>query len=102
MSVTNLKRYPYHPKNLLQAWDSADELLLQHVKQGDFQGKRIAIINDSFGALSCGLEGAEITSYTDSYSSARAIQINSQDRITPIHELDGLTGTYDLVLIRIP
>ncbi len=98
----NLKRYPGDQQSTLQAWDSADELILQHLSQLDLTDKRILILNDSFGALSCALEGYNITSYTDSYLSFKSIQLNSEKRIQPLNQINGLSGMYDYVLIRIP
>ena len=119
---TELKRYPYVKKELLKAWDSADELILENLSEIELKDKRILIVNDSFGALSSALEkltigaanigtsnsgtsdigASTISSYTDSYVSSRAIQLNSENRITSFNQLEELSGVYDLVLIRIP
>jgi 23S rRNA (guanine1835-N2)-methyltransferase len=102
----NLKRYPHLKKDPLQAWDSADELILNYLSESSlldfFKDKKILIIQDQFGALGCALEDFNITTYTDSYVSFKGIQFNSESRITPISELNELTGTYDFVLMRIP
>ena len=99
----SLKRYPFHKRDLLQAWDSADELILEHLGGlPGLSGQRILILNDNFGALSCGLEGLDITAYTDSYVSAQGIRLNSGERLQPLHRLQDLQGPYDLALIRIP
>ncbi len=100
--MQHLKRYPYRKNDLLQAWDSADELILQHINQFDLNQKRILIINDHFGALSCGLENFDITTYTDSFVSMMGIRENSNQKIVPINQLNSLEGTYDYVLIQIP
>lgn len=100
--ITEIKRYPVRKNDLLQGWDSADELILQHMKQLDLAGKRILIINDHFGALSCGLEGLDCTTYTDSFVSMMGIRNNSNQRIRPINNLKALSGEYDYVLIQIP
>jgi len=99
-----LRRYPHRPQEQLQAWDAADELILEHLAQAypSLEGKRILIINDRFGALSCALEGLECTSYTDSYVSCKSTQDNSQERLTPLSELAKLSGIFDIVLIQIP
>lgn len=98
----NLRRYPDDQQSTLQAWDSADELILQHLSQVNLKGKRILILNDSFGALSCALEGYDITSYTDSYLSFKSIQFNSEKKIQPLNQISDLSGIYDYVLVRIP
>lgn len=100
--ITEITRYPIRKNDPLQGWDSADELILQHMKQLDLSGKRILIMNDHFGALSCGLEGFDCTTYTDSYVSKMGISQNSHQRIQPISKLSELNGLYDYVLIQIP
>jgi len=100
--ISEIKRYPIRKNETLQGWDSADELILQHMKQLELTGKRILILNDQFGALSCGLDGFDTTTYTDSYVSMMGIRQNSKQRITPIHLLSDLSGHYDFVVIQIP
>lgn len=100
--ITEIKRYPLRRNETLQGWDSADELILQHMKQIDLSGKKILIVNDQFGALSCGLENFNCTTYTDSFVSAMGILYNSENRIRPIDKLQELSGFYDYVLIQIP
>ncbi len=100
--LPTLKRYPERKNDLLQAWDSADTLILEHLNGIPLDGKRILIVNDAFGALSCSLGGLNCTVYTDSYLSAQAIRLNSEKPVSMIHRLDEMTGIYDLVLIKIP
>jgi 23S rRNA (guanine1835-N2)-methyltransferase len=111
LDLTLLKRYPLRKNELLQAWDSADELLLEYIFKdmqdplaisSELKSKRILILNDSFGALSCGLSNFSATSYTDSFVSAKAIELNSKGAASPIHDLNVLSGVYDFVLIKIP
>ena len=99
---TTLKRYPDNPKSNLQAWDSADELILSYLAAFDLSEKRILIVNDAFGALSCALNQGERTTYTDSYVSHRALMLNSKGERGSINNLDQLSGIYDLVLIKLP
>jgi 16S rRNA G1207 methylase RsmC len=107
----NLKRYPYRKNDPLQAWDAADELIIEHLGGLELKNRRILVIQDLFGALSCSLKNqpgtpqttpVDLTTYTDSYVSSKGIELNSQRTITPIHELSQLSGQYDLVLMRIP
>ena len=100
--IPHLKRYPVLTGETLQAWDAADELLLAHVNELDLKGKRILILNDSFGALSSTLSNFDITSYTDSFVSDQGIRLNSDGSVSPIHELSQLAGIYDYVLIKLP
>ena len=103
---TDLKRYPRRKNDPLQAWDSADELLLKHLDPVALSRSpkppRLLILGDQFGALSCTLETFDMTTYTDSYVSFKAIQLNSENRISPLNHLKDLTGLYDSVLLRIP
>lgn len=100
--INEIKRYPLRKNDLLQGWDSADELILQHMQGLELTSKKILIINDQFGALSCGLEDYGCTTYTDSYVSMMGIKSNSDQRINPINDLKHLAGPYDYVLIQLP
>jgi 23S rRNA (guanine1835-N2)-methyltransferase len=100
--INEIKRYPIRSNDPLQGWDSADELILQHLEQIDLKGKRILIINDQFGALSKALMDLNCSSYTDSYVSTQGILYNLNQRIVPINHLKKLSGRYDLVLLRLP
>lgn len=102
MSLKEIKRYPVRRDDLLQGHDAADELLLQHLGSLELKDKRILIVNDHFGALSCGLAGFDCTTYTDSYVSKMAIELNSAGKIKPIHEMEKFSGHYDFVLIQLP
>jgi 23S rRNA (guanine1835-N2)-methyltransferase len=97
-----IKRYPFIKNDPLQGWDAADELILAHINTLPLKGKRILILNDDFGALSCGLHDGEITTYTDSFVSSQGIIKNSEGKIIPINDLKKLEGFYDYVLIKIP
>ena len=100
--MNGIKRYPPKKNDLLLGHDSADELLLQHLKKMDLKGKRILIINDHFGALSCGHLDDDCTTYTDSFVSMMGIKMNSARKVNAFHDLKQLNGSYDYVLIRIP
>lgn len=71
-----LKRFPETDDvNPLQAWEAADEYLLQQLDDTEISGP-LLILNDAFGALSCAL--AEHTPYSigDSYLSELATREN--------------------------
>ncbi|MEZ4266826.1 MAG: methyltransferase, partial [Myxococcota bacterium] len=100
-----LRRFPDEPDAGLQAWDSADALMLAHAGGLGLAGRRVVVLNDSFGALGCalaGLAGLDLTSYSDSFVSGRAAELNSGGRVRTLSELDALRGPYDLALIRVP
>ena len=100
--ITKIERYPLRRNDPLQGWDSADELMLKHVQNLELSEKRILIVNDQFGALSCGLLKQNITAFTDSYVSNMGIRMNSGNKIEPLHDLKTLHGMYDIVLIQLP
>ena len=100
--LSQIKRYPTRKDDTLQGWDGADELILEHLSDHDLIGKRVLIINDKFGALSCSLESFDCTTFTDSYISTMAIKLNSLGRINPFNDLKAIGGTYDYVIIQLP
>jgi 16S rRNA G1207 methylase RsmC len=103
-----LKRFPLRKHEPLQAWDAADELLLEHLNQNPpSETARILILNDAFGALTVALQnqGADLTSYTDSFVAALSMEANAASAgtaVQPIHDLKDLKGAYDWVAIRVP
>ena len=97
---SNLQRYPIKHDPTLRAWDAADELVLSELPQ-NLESKRILIINDAFGALSCALSDFTPISYTDSYVSYKGIILNGfQGKV--LNDLDKITGCFDLVIIKLP
>ncbi|WP_313479085.1 23S rRNA (guanine(1835)-N(2))-methyltransferase RlmG [Atlantibacter hermannii] len=101
-----LERYPPMPEEApLQAWDAADEYLLQDLPQTD--GPTL-IFNDAFGALTCALAARNPWSISDSFIAQQAARHNLllnqippdsvtfQDSLAPLPEAPGL------VLIKIP
>ena len=100
--ITSIKRYPVVANDPLQGWDSADEYLLEYIRAQDLTGKKILIMNDRFGALSVGLEEFHCVTYTDSFVSAKAIELNSDRKIKPFFDLEKIEGVFDFVLIQIP
>lgn len=103
-----LKRYPETRDDNLRAWDAADELILQDLKERELSKKKILIINDSFGALTCGLSQYDRTSYIDSYVSQKGIvknlTENKLEQCQLINDLELLDPNvkYDYILIKLP
>lgn len=100
--IPDIQRYPPRKNDLLRGWDAADELILAHIRGLDLKDKRILIVNDQFGALSCGLADFNTTTYTDSFVSWKGIRSNSEDQIHPLTKLENFEGLYDYVILRIP
>lgn len=105
-----LHRYPEQQKNRsLQAWDSADEYLIQHLHENGCINTtdRLLIINDQFGALACTLAEYDCSIISDSLVSHKGIlqnvERNNIERIpTLLSPLAELQGTFDIVLVKIP
>lgn len=107
----NLARLPLNKQEKLQAWDAADELLLNHLNEHSSLDitARVLLINDQFGALACGLhrQQQEIVSWSDSFiahlSTQYNLELNQQTQpVTYLPSTESPVGTFDWVLIKIP
>ena len=105
-----LKRLPYRKNELLQAWDAADEYLLNYLATEDKPpvGAQITILNDSFGALAIGLHTYKPIAISDSFLSQQAtlnnLQRNGIDS-NNVRLLDSLSipnESIDYLLIKVP
>ncbi|ALR78174.1 23S rRNA (guanine(1835)-N(2))-methyltransferase RlmG [[Enterobacter] lignolyticus] len=101
-----LDRFPPNIEDAsLQAWDAADEYLLQQA--GEVEGP-VLIVNDSFGALACALAAHHPVSIGDSYISELAMQHNlrmngiEETCVTFQDSLSPLPDAPALVLIKVP
>jgi 16S rRNA (guanine1207-N2)-methyltransferase/23S rRNA (guanine1835-N2)-methyltransferase len=106
-----LKRYPQKAqKQNLQAWDAADEYLVEHLEQTEelFEGVRLLIINDQFGALACCLYQYSPHWHSDSMVATLGMKENMADNGLEIrdHQVSAQTqnipAEFDLVLIKLP
>ena len=105
-----LLRLPYRKRELLQAWDAADEYILKYIADLESlnSSARILIINDSFGALAAALHQYHPYAISDSFLSQEAtrknLELNSKD-MESVQLSDSMTwpkGLFDLVLIKVP
>ncbi|SFT86279.1 23S rRNA (guanine1835-N2)-methyltransferase [Kosakonia arachidis] len=101
-----LDRFPVGVEEAsLQAWDAADEYLLQQVNE--VEGP-VLIFNDSFGALACALAEHRPVCINDSHIAELATQhnlrINGMDEnaVTLQDSLSPLPANPVLVLIKVP
>ncbi|ELY6246446.1 23S rRNA (guanine(1835)-N(2))-methyltransferase RlmG [Cronobacter universalis] len=101
-----LQRFPPMPEETpLQAWDAADEYLLQQVEQ---PSGPVLIFNDSFGALACALADVRPVSVNDSFIAHQAtrhnLRLNDIDEslVTMQDSLSPLPAAPELVLMKIP
>ena len=106
----DLIRQPHQPNEPLQAFDAADEYLLNHLHEKGLQAQhRVLLLNDGFGALACSLAGhAQVISSGDSHLGAMALNANlarnslSASDLTFVPSSDTAQGPFDWVLIRVP
>jgi 23S rRNA (guanine1835-N2)-methyltransferase len=101
-----LERFPPNAEEeALQAWEAADEYLLQQVN--DVDGLTL-IFNDSFGALGCALAERNPVSINDSYVSELATRHNlrmngiDEESVRFQDPLSELPAAPALVLIKVP
>ncbi len=106
----DLIRQPEQHNDPLQAFDAADEYLLNYLaEQSLSSATRVLVLNDSFGALAASLEGqVQVTSSGDSFLAALGLEKNlvrnakAFDAVAFVPASQAATGPFDRVLIRVP
>ncbi|MGH8355588.1 MAG: methyltransferase [Pseudomonas sp.] len=106
----DLHRQPPQPGDPLQAFDAADEYLLNYLaEQGLATDARVLLLNDGFGALAASLVGrARLVSSGDSHLGYLALQDNlrrnglAPDAVAFVPASATAGGPFDRVLIRVP
>lgn len=111
----DLLRQPEQQDEPLQAFDAADEYLLNHLhdlalhEQGLHADSRVLLLNDSFGALAASLAPhCVVTSGGDSHLGYLALQKNlarnqlPDTAVTFVPASQVPQGPFDWVLIRVP
>ena len=109
-ATLELDRQPPRRDDPLQAFDAADEYLLQQVAEhGLDPAARVLVLNDGFGALAASLAAhARVTSSGDSHLAALALAANlarnglAADAVTFVPANEATSGPFDLVLLRVP
>lgn len=93
----------------LQAWDAADEYLLQHLATTEPLGTRsVMIVNDSYGALTNALVDLQPSHMSDSWIARQAaihnLSLNGKDPqcIEWLNCLETPLRTIDYLLLKIP
>ncbi|MFQ3221316.1 MAG: 23S rRNA (guanine1835-N2)-methyltransferase [Paraglaciecola sp.] len=106
-----LLRYPAHSQHISwQAWDAADEYLIEHVEQqlADYNTPSMRIYNDDFGVLGCWFAHLQPAWFSDSFVSRRATVLNLHRNHLPTQQIDlydsiqDLASSTELVLLKIP
>ena len=106
----HLIRQPEQQNEPLQAFDAADEYLLNHVAELALPANsRILVLNDSFGALAVSLVSTmHVTSSSDSFLAIQGLEKNlvrnghAFDAVSIIPASQPLVGPFDCVLVRVP
>ena len=106
--MLTLHRFPQmREESPLQAWDAADEYLLQQLADEPANGPTL-IFNDTFGALACALAGDEVYSISDSWLNQQATRQNlalnqlDEDSVQLLDSLAALPVSPARVLIKVP
>ncbi|MDP1665380.1 MAG: methyltransferase [Methylobacter sp.] len=105
-----LDRLPKRPRELLRAWDAADEYLLDTLAEQPKlpDAARVLIVNDSFGALAVALSAFRPYAISDSYLSQQATRLNlaanglPEYSVSLLNSLEMPEGVFDWVLIKVP
>lgn len=106
----DLIRQPEQQKEPLQAFDAADEYLLNHLAEQNLPADtRVLVLNDSFGALAISLSGKlQVSTSGDSFLAFQGLEKNllrnskAFDAVRGIPASAPLVGPFDRVLIRVP
>lgn len=102
-----LQRWPVSSTELLQAWDAADEYLINHLAGNLYVPTRTLIINDQFGALTVSFNKLAPINWSDSFISHSAARNNLHINNLPalINAIPSTSipdGKFKLVIIKIP
>jgi len=103
-----LHRYPARKRELLRAWDAADEYLLERLCGQDLQQQQTLVVNDSFGALAVALHSLSPLSWSDSWLAHQALRQNLKRNACDIDSVKILPSTQTpdespaLVLFKVP
>jgi 16S rRNA (guanine1207-N2)-methyltransferase len=103
-----LQRNPRNDR--LQAWDAADEFLLNHLDELQLLSRhgKLLILNDAFGALALALAEYPVYSWNDSFLAQQALRDNLVANGYPAQQVKTNAGidmpsvAVDCVLIKIP
>lgn len=106
----DLLRQPEQANDPLQAFDAADEYLLEHLaEQAPAPATRVLVLNDSFGALAISLSGKlAVCSSGDSHLARLGLEKNlvrngqAFDAVPFTPASLAWQGTFDRVLVRVP
>lgn len=106
---------PHRGGRSLRAWDAADEQLVAAARARLEPGQRVAVVDDSFGALALGLASFEPTVIADSAALSEGLELNAgANRLDspPVISWETVmdaagegtagTGPYHAVILKVP
>lgn len=102
------QRYPVTQLRSLQAWNAADEHILNHFESLEFKNKPLAIYNDRFGFLTCHLHRFDPRVVINFASQQKAIVQNlesnnlSKGNLTFAKPFDNSAEKINIAIIKIP
>jgi 16S rRNA G1207 methylase RsmC len=117
MGSYRLNRLPLRQNESLQAWDAADEYLLNTIalnttadeglSTAGADGRPVLVVNDQFGALAIAFHERDISSWGDSLVAHQGTMANFKrngfDTVPQcIPSTEPLSGVFGLVLIKVP
>ncbi|CZF77357.1 Ribosomal RNA large subunit methyltransferase G [Grimontia celer] len=104
-----LHRHPIQKNETLQAWDAADEYLIEELENSVLpDNAHILIFNDGFGALSCWAiqKGYRVTMVSDSHlaqlSTDQNLKDNNLEGVDIISSLAPLPVDADIIVMKLP
>jgi 23S rRNA (guanine1835-N2)-methyltransferase len=109
-NTIKLNRLPLSKTDLLKPWDSADEYLLEYLRQENLlnENHSFLTVNDAYGALSIPLIDYSPAAWGDSYVSFKAIKYNleqnghSDEGVRLLDNTRLSTKKYSIILLKIP
>ena len=108
LGIFQLNRLPERPRELLRAWDAADEYVLNTLAAESLVIEKPLICNDSFGALAVALHSFSPVSWSDSLTAHKAAQQNikqnglAESDVSILDSLQLPAKPIKLVLIKVP
>lgn len=96
----SLARYPARRRERLNAWCSADLLLLEEAARLGVSGENMLVVNDAYGALA--IPARASASWTDSWLSAEALRRNDPAGRTRLLWATQAPPSAPVILLRVP
>ena len=108
-----LERHPLRPREQLRAWDAADALAVEHLATtwGSTPARRVAVLGDEWGAITCGLLTVgvgEVVHIGDSFVARLAAVANLERNGLPVGAVSfidaraGLVEPVDALVVKPP